>query len=211
MNIGHHVLLVVLWILFSVLHSVFASTWWKTMAKSILGKAFRFYRFYYSLFATANLCPILYFQFSIDSPLIWKKSEYVESLAVLCGIAGLLIMFACVRKYFVFVSGINAFTRQRDSESVLQTGGLHRYTRHPLYFGTLIFIWSIFLLFPKWSHLITCLSMSAYTLVGIYIEERKLILEFGDYYRSYARNVPMLIPRLFMRKSTLNQSIGETA
>lgn len=104
------------------------------------------------------------------------------------------IMLACVKKYFSAVSGIKAFSRERSSGAVLQTEGLHSYTRHPLYFGTLLFIWSLFLLFPLLSNLISCCLISGYTVAGIYLEERKLIIEFGEGYKDYARKVPMLIP-----------------
>ena len=204
-------MLVVLWILFSVLHSVLASVWWKNKINRILGKSFRFYRFYYSIFATANLTGILYFQFTIESPILWKSSVLFEFFAWVTCIAGLSIMLACMRKYFNSVTGINSFSRNKSGSRVLETEGLHRYTRHPLYLGTLIFIWGFFLLVPNWSNLITCCLVSIYTVAGIFIEEQKLVMEFGECYTTYARKVPMLIPRFFLRRGPIHQSFHETA
>lgn len=118
-------------------------------------------------------------------------------------------MIACVRKYFSVVTGIKAFA-QKSCVSRLQTGGLHSYTRHPLYFGTLLFIWNLFLLFPSLGNLISCCIISIYTVVGIRIEERKLVAEFGDGYTEYSRKVPMLIPRFFMKRSKLSPSFPNT-
>ena len=38
------------------------------------------------------------------------------------------------------------------------------------------------------------LSMTGYVLIGLYFEERALVREFGDTYRSYQARVPMLLP-----------------
>ena len=118
-------------------------------------------------------------------------------------------MLVCMKKYISPISGINAFSREKKSITVLQTEGLHSYTRHPLYFGTLLFIWSLFLFFPSLNNLISCCLISVYTITGIHIEERKLIMEFGECYKAYTRKVPMLMPRVFIRRSKPRHSIPE--
>jgi protein-S-isoprenylcysteine O-methyltransferase Ste14 len=40
------------------------------------------------------------------------------------------------------------------------------------------------------------IGLSAYTIIGAYFEERKLLLEFGDAYAEYRRKTPMLVPGL---------------
>ena len=205
-----HVYLVVLWILFCILHSLLAATWWKLRLSKLLGRSFRFYRFYYSIFATFYLVFLLYFLVTMQSPQIFKLSLFVKLAASISGISGVLIMLLCVKKYFSVVTGIKAFSAEKDSTAVLQMDGLHSYTRHPLYFGTLLFIWNLFALFPSLSNLISCGMISIYTLAGIHIEERKLIAEFGEAYKNYCRNVPMLIPGFFLRRSKVRQSFSET-
>lgn len=205
-----HACLVVLWILFCVLHSLLAATWWKSRMSKLLGRSFRFYRFYYSIFATFSLGFLLYFLVTMESPRIFELSKFVKLAVSISGIAGIAIMLLCVRKYFSVVTGIKAFSAERNSTTVLQRDGLHSFTRHPLYFGTLLFIWNLFALFPLWSNLISCGMISIYTVAGIYIEERKLLAEFGDAYKNYSRNVPMLIPGLFTRRSKIRQSFSET-
>ena len=210
MNILQHIYLVVLWILFCVLHSLLAAGWWKLKMCRLLGQSFRFYRFFYSIFATLSLSVILYLQIVIESPALWSGSAALNFVPVVTGISGIIIMLACTKKYFSAVSGIRAFSRKGNSAPVLQTGGLHRYTRHPLYFGTLLFIWSLFLIFPFLSNLISCCLISVYTIAGIQIEERKLIREFGEVYKNYSRKVPMLIPLFFVKRLKMHHSLPET-
>ena len=205
-----HMYLTVFWILFCIQHSVFASVWWKRMIQKILGKSFRFYRFFYSVFATVSLVFLIYFQYNIRSSLLWTGSVFLNLIAYSSAASGILIMLVCMRKYFNFVSGINAFSSQNSAVSILKTGGMHSYTRHPLYFGTLLFIWSLFLLFPLWSNLLVCVLITAYTIIGIRIEERKLIIEFGEKYTDYSSQVPMLIPRLFSRRKNVRHQFPET-
>ena len=176
----------------------------------LLGSSFRFYRFFYSIFATLNLLVILYLLIVIDSPGLWKRATPVTAVAIITGALGIGIMLACTKKYFSAVTGIRAFSHNNMNAPVLQTGGLHSYTRHPLYFGTLLFIWSLFFIFPVLSNLLSCCLISVYTFVGIRIEERKLVIEFGQEYKEYAKNVPMLLPRSLSRRSRMRRSLPKT-
>jgi protein-S-isoprenylcysteine O-methyltransferase Ste14 len=67
--------------------------------------------------------------------------------------------------------------------------------RHPLYAGTFIFIWGLFILVPSLSLLISNTIITIYTLIGLRFEEQKLEKEFGDAYKTYKQKVPMIIPK----------------
>ncbi len=105
-------------------------------------------------------------------------------------------MIICIRKYFYELSGIQALENTPVETPTLQQKGLHKYVRHPLYFGTLLFVWGLFLLLPFLSNLIAVVVLTIYVLIGIHLEEQKLILEYGEKYKQYSKNVPKLIPKI---------------
>lgn len=183
------------WLLFGAIHSALATTSVKKIAAKILGRRFNYYRLIYSLIATATLLWVLHVHFSFDEPVLWVAPWYQSVIAWVGLLAGLAIMLVCIRKYFLYLSGIDVFLEQKPVATLEQTS-MHAYVRHPLYSGTLLFVWSIFVGYPYMNNLISCVAMTVYTLIGIYFEEKKLVKEYGAAYNAYRANVPALIPKL---------------
>ena len=172
-------------------------------------KYFRYYRLSYTLFAFITLVLLLLFQYSFYSPILINPSLIKYFAVVFLIVPGLVIMGISIKKYFMLLSGIRSvFTPTPPSE--LKINGIHRYVRHPLYSGTVFFVWGLFFVFPRLNNLIAVLLLTSYVLVGIIFEEKKLIKEFGENYRLYISKVPMLIPsfRKGFRKN-LNKTIFE--
>ena len=193
----NHIVLALLWLLFGIFHSVLAAGWWKRIMQRWLGKNFKYYHFAYSVFAAVTLVGILVFQYTMQSTLLYEAPVWVKGLLCLPVLAGLLIMGVVIRKYFFSLSGISVFYKQQPPP-VLQLGGLHRFVRHPLYFGTLLFIWSLFFVFPYLNNLVACIVITLYTVWGAGLEEKKLVAQFGEKYVIYKQKVPMIIPGLFL-------------
>lgn len=110
-------------------------------------------------------------------------------------IPGITIMAASIYKYFKLLSGIRSIY-QATPPAELKVEGIHKYVRHPLYLGTLLFIWGLFFIFPLLNNLIAAAAITTYVLIGIKFEEKKLLKEFGNVYAEYIKNVPGLIPKL---------------
>lgn len=154
----------------------------------------KYYRLYYTLFAAGAFIAIVYFQMVLPSPFILGKGFSIPGWVLM--ITGAILMLVCIRKYFVSLTGLKRIIEERPVANELRVDGVHRYVRHPLYLGTFLFIWGLFLIIPHLSLLISNLVIHIYTLIGIKLEEDKLIDEFGASYLSYKQNVPKLIPRL---------------
>lgn len=84
------------------------------------------------------------------------------------------------------------------SPFTLKTGSFYAVVRHPLYLGFVIAFWSA----PTMTagHLLFSFVATSYILVAIQLEERDLIHAFGERYRRYRGQVPMLIPFLHRRR-----------
>jgi protein-S-isoprenylcysteine O-methyltransferase Ste14 len=76
---------------------------------------------------------------------------------------------------------------------LLSVRGPYRWVRHPLYLFMILMIWSC----PDLStdRLLFNGLWTVWMVIGSILEERDLVLEFGDVYREYQRRVSMLIPR----------------
>lgn len=188
----NHIILAMLWIVYCVLHSVLASGWIKKKLRSKM-KNYKWYRLWYTLFAFVFLAVIVYFQLELRTIELFKSGNFFFVSGIIISSAGIILMLICIRKYFMNLSGLRSLVVESFSNQ-LEITGIHKYMRHPLYLGTFMFIWGLLLVFPYLSLLIMNITVTAYTMVGIELEERKLIAEFGDSYLHYRQSVPKLIP-----------------
>ena len=73
-----------------------------------------------------------------------------------------------------------------------RTPFLYQFVRHPMQFGVILAFWAA----PEMivGRLVFAAGMTTYILIGLYFEERDLVRRFGDAYRVYQQQTPMLIP-----------------
>lgn len=112
-------------------------------------------------------------------------------------LGGVLIALKALRGYdlreFLGISAPASLATPNE----FRTGGLLRYVRHPLYTGTILAVWGLFLREATLEALIMGVCVTVYIRIGIVYEERKLVRDFGDTYVEYRRRVAMLFPKLF--------------
>jgi protein-S-isoprenylcysteine O-methyltransferase Ste14 len=137
--------------------------------------------------------------------LLWQPSR--EPLLVLTGLPLHLSRGLALAAFSFFVWGgrslrpfdplglVPLVAHLRDKPEQVATfsaRGPYRWVRHPLYLGVLVLIWAC----PDLTMdrlLFQCL-WSAWIVLAAWLEEADLLAEFGDTYRAYCREVPMLIP-----------------
>lgn len=184
-----------LWIVYGVLHSVLAGR----HLKKRIEKRIRNYRLLYTLFAFVFFIAIIWYQVRITSYKLFSGNTFILIAGTTLALSGLVVMLVCIKKYFMTISGLRSLFKAEHSNELL-VKGIHRYIRHPLYLGTFAFIWGLFLLMPYLSLLVANTVITAYTLIGIGFEERKLVAEFGSAYRQYQKDVPKLVPFLKLKR-----------
>lgn len=195
--VKQHLVLALGWILFCVLHSLLAGIPVKQWMAKRTGNLFKYYRLYYTLFSIFSFVAVIIYQIEIFSPFVFSPSVASYMVGVFVGVSGLVIMGICIRKYFYSLSGLRTFfIDEITSGNKLIITGIHRYMRHPLYAGTFLFIWGLFIFIPFSSLLISNFIITVYTLIGIRFEEKKLTKEFGCAYEEYQKRVPKIIPTL---------------
>ena len=85
----------------------------------------------------------------------------------------------------------------------LATSGILGVIRHPWYLGAILLIWARPLDLAA-IHVNTVFTI--YLIVGTFLEEKKLVLAYGEEYRDYQKRVSMLIP--FKRLKSVIHSSG---
>ncbi len=188
-----HILLGFFWIAYCVIHSVMADPSFKKKIQRIMGDSYKYYRVIYIIFAFASLAMMLWYATQMPSVVLYRVNIFLLILGLVIGFSGCLIMLACIVKYLPNLSGVKNISSENFTNQLMVTG-LHRYIRHPLYLGTFLFLWGLFIILPYLSFLISNIIITIYTLIGIELEEKKLELEFGESYRQYKQKVPKLLP-----------------
>ena len=192
-----HLLLCFQWVLYCVFHSLLANSKVKKIFNTYFKISSNSYRIGYNLLAIGWLLALIYNLAAIKSSEIFYPNLYSDILAVILMLTGGAIMIQCIYKYFYQHSGLSV---QKISVQ-LQTNGMHSLIRHPLYLGTILFLAGIFIMWPLMKNLFVIGIIIIYTLAGVWLEEEKLITQFGDAYIKYKARVPMILPRIKFRNN----------
>lgn len=199
------------WGLWCVLHSLLIAPRMSTLLVSLLGRYRYYFRLLYNLFAGVTLAPLMVVTAMMDGGRVfsWQGAWHILRFAMLT--VALLLFSSGARYYdFGFFLGIRQIRERRqpkllaDSQQFSRNGALG-IVRHPWYLGSLLVLWSILPAYHLAS-VVGAVVLSLYLVVGTFLEEKKLVADFGEAYRSYRHEVSMLIPvkwirTLFQRKN----------
>lgn len=183
--------------IFAVQHSVMArpafKRWWTQFVPKEIERST------YVLFASAALALLLW-QWRPMPQLVWSVTDPVGVAALYIGMglgfAIVLLSTYLISHFHLFglSQGMTRLLKLKEPQSDFVTPLFYRWVRHPLYLGFVIAFWST----PQMSvgHLFFAIATTAYIYIGIFLEERDLVAEFGERYLSYRAKVGMLVPRL---------------
>jgi protein-S-isoprenylcysteine O-methyltransferase Ste14 len=167
----------------------------------------RYYRIFYNITATISLIPIMIFAHTLPKLIYFQWDGYFIILQVFFILISLVIFVAGSRNYdFLQLIGIQQIINKSEHKSLsksgkLNTEGILGLTRHPWYTAFFILLWAREL---NSASLIVNIIFSIYLVVGTYLEEQKLKIEFGESYVKYQKNVSMLLPIKWI-KSTFKE------
>ena len=192
-------LLVIAW---CVLHSAMISVTVTEYFKKRLGPNFRFYRLFFNLIAILTLIPVALFAYSIRTQPIFQWDGYMRIGQMLVLVITVMLLFIGGRHYDLRqVLGIKQIKERTSNKAITDTGkldtsGILGITRHPWYLATILLIWARKL---DVSAVFLNVILTSYLIVGTYLEEKKLIREFGEKYAAYQNRVSMLLPYKWLK------------
>jgi protein-S-isoprenylcysteine O-methyltransferase Ste14 len=156
--------LICAWLFYFFIHSFLASTGVKNYFSINWPTLFAYYRILYNIIAILGLGILL----------VLSLPKASQALNIYLG------MTLSVTGFILIILAFRAFNLREflgldpEKPTKLVVSGMYRYVRHPLYFGTIILIAGLYLLFPS-SHMLTILIISyTYIWVGSRLEEQKL-------------------------------------
>ena len=202
-----YVILSILVIAWCFLHSAMISVSVTEYLHKRLGPAFRFYRVFFNVVSALTLIPVVLYASFLRTGPIFRWDGYMRIIQVLLLGAAALLFFSGASRYDAgqLLGSKQILERASNKEITgageLDTSGVLSIVRHPWYLASILLIWARQL---DISAILVNAILTFYLIVGTYLEENKLILEFGEKYRSYQRRVSMFIPIKWM-KSKLNK------
>lgn len=194
-------IIVFLFLLFGVSHTILASNKLKENLVNVIGDKIAFYRLFYNissliiLVALYEIAPkpnvIIYdLQYPLD--IIVFSLQVISIIGFFWASKGIGIMeFLGINQIFrYFDKSYN--TNDLDEKSFLKLDGAYKYSRHPIYLFSILFLG--FRPTMDLFYLVMFISITFYFYIGSFYEEKKLVEKYGVEYKEYQKKVPRIFP-----------------
>lgn len=188
---------VLLWILWCALHSILIRKTVTDYMKQKLGDQYRFYRLFYNIVALVTLIPLMDYSISLKGVPFFRWEGRLVIVKYLLWMTSIYLFIAGGSHYNISqFLGIRQIKTGRTNRALSEydtfdTSGILSVIRHPWYVAGILILWARDMSLPT---LLNNIVIVAYFVIGAFLEERKLLIEFGEKYREYKKNVSMFIP-----------------
>lgn len=205
------ILLAGLWISFCVLHSALISITFTGYIKRRLPVIFRYHRILFNFISLATLIPVLVYSSTVRRVPFFKWNGNLLYVKFFFIMSGLIIVILGSMHYDAAAFTGLAQIRGRPGRNLLSKtglldrGGILGFIRHPFYTAVLILIWSNDIDVSK---LVENIILSSYVVIGTFLEERKLVIEFGEIYNHYREEVSMFLPLKYIKNKFIRKIKG---
>jgi len=181
--------------IFALQHSIMARKSFKRWWTQFVPKAIE--RSTYVLFASLAL-DLLLWQWRPIPAVIW----HIQEPSIAAGVTGLAFIGWLIVLSSTFLINhfelfglhqvANQLARRTMPTPRFRTPLYYQFVRHPLYLGLIIAFWAA----PTMTlgHVLFAAANTAYIFIGILLEERDLVGDFGEDYLRYRARVAMLVP-----------------
>ena len=192
---------IILLSVFCISHSILASNKVKKLFQDRFGNGIAYYRIGYNIISVISFIIIYLSLPTINITLYDLPSPYDLIILFLQLLS--LIGFIWSARYFSSGEFIgwaqirrlregNYDSKDLDESSTLRIEGPYKYSRHPIYFFSIVFL----VMRPVMSltYFIIVVIFVAYFYIGSVFEEKRLIEKFGEAYMNYQKSVSRIIP-----------------
>lgn len=183
------------WLLYFVVHSLLASLKVKQWVAAHWPGFMPAYRLVFNALAIFLLLPIVWIMAAHVWPVVWQWQGAMRVVSTTLTILAALGFVWSLQYYdmqeFLGIRQWRGQVTTVEEQEHLKISPLHRFVRHPWYFFAMVLLWSRDM---NLAQFITSVAVSIYFTIGSRMEEKKLLVYYGERYRRYMQRVPGLFP-----------------
>ena len=201
------IIIIFLFGLFGISHSILASNKIKERIVEGAGSKIAYYRLFYNI--TSLITFLVIYEISPKPDIVIYDLSYPWDIVIL--VLQVLSLFGFIwasrlvdLNEFIGISQVKRYLKNEydekelDEHSELIIKGAYKYSRHPIYFFSILFLGFRPVMDVFYLTFYICLIV--YFIIGSIYEEKKLVKKFGVKYKEYQKNVPALVPYKIFNK-----------
>ena len=200
-----YLFLTVLWSGWCVMHSfLISSTIISFMERQFSGYD-RWYRIFYNIFSLVTLTVPVFYLKSLHSPALFKWQGGWFFIRFFMLLLAFVLFREGARRYRLtsFLGLDQLRTGKRDvllnGQETFSRSGIFGIIRHPWYGGSILLVWSGAQVYSVATTFVAVI-LTFYLIVGTFLEEKKLLTQYGEEFRVYQQKVSMFFPWKWLKE-----------